>query len=159
MFDFYWSSLCTADILSMLSYVTWYFLIKFLRAIMLVIEYLLNHTSCLHSGTIALWVTSRLRTLPFAVIFFLAWVIFSTGYKFQNRSIVGQFYININFLISNFISLVWFCLNQKNNNFSNICLNTKLLFGSTHLVWCTSWYQYVYSNCKCDFFDFIIWIR
>ena len=64
MFDFSWYSLCTTDILLMLSYVTRYHLIKFLRAITLIIEYLLNHTSCLYTGTVALWVTARVPPFP-----------------------------------------------------------------------------------------------
>ena len=41
---------------------------------------------------------------------------------------------------------------EKNliNHFSNIWLNTKLLFGRTPVVWCTPWNQYVSSNCECE---------
>ena len=111
-FGFSRSSLCTANILSSLSYFTLYLLIKFLRAIMLGIVSLLNHKYCLYLGTLPLCIITRIYPFLCTEIFFPALVIFSTRYEFQNRSIVEQFPNNINLLWSNLISLLWLCLNK-----------------------------------------------
>ena len=91
------------------------FLMKFLREMMLVIEYLLNRTSCLYPGTVALWVNNRILTLTYTVIFFPALVIFSTRYEFQNRSIVEHLSNNITFFRYNLISFLWLCLNKTSS--------------------------------------------
>ena len=76
---YFYTSLCTTNILSMLSYVTRYCLDKFFRSVMLVVAYLLNHTSCLYLVTVALRVTSRVPPLPCTVIFFQPWWYFQLG--------------------------------------------------------------------------------
>ena len=79
---------------------------------MLVIESLINHTSCLYKGTVALWETTRLPQFPCTVILFSVLVIFSIRSELHNRSIIKQLSNNMTFLISNLINLVWFCLNK-----------------------------------------------
>ena len=93
------------------------YLDQILRSIMLVISYLLNHTSCLYLGTVALWVTSRVPPLTCTVILFPDLVIFSTRSKFQNWYIMEQLSNNITLLRYNLISLVWFCLKKKLQSF------------------------------------------
>ena len=63
-----------------------------------------------------------------------------------------QLYNNTTFLRSNFISLVWFCLNKSSLIlFSKVWLKIKpLLWGAT-VVLCTPWDQSVSSNWRCDF--------
>ena len=136
----------------MLIYVTRYCLINFLRAILFVIAYFLNHTSCLYPDTVYLWVTDRVPPLTCTVILFTALTMLSTRSKFHNISIVEQLYNNITFLRSNLISLVCFCLKKTSSIlFLNVLLHMNPLFYGTPVVWCNPFNQSVSSTCKCKF--------
>ena len=127
-------------------------LINFLIAMMLVMEYFLNHTSCIYLGTVELWLIDRDILFTCTVILFTALVMFSTRSELLNRANLEQLSNNITLMRYNSISLVRFCLKKTSSIlFSKLWLTINPLFCVTTVVWCASWNQPDTSNCKCDF--------
>ena len=151
MFVITCSSLRITNILLVISYVTWYCLIKFMREIMLIISSYINQKYPFYLVTVALWATARIPPFTYTVIFCPSLVIFSTRSKLQNISIVEHLYNNMALMISNLISLVWLFLKKKLDPFSYVWSNIIFLFGITPVVWYNPWNQYVSSNWKFDF--------
>ena len=123
----------------------------FLRTMMLVIVYLINHTSCLYPGTVLLWETARVAPFHLTAIIFTALMMFSTRSELQDRSVVEQLYNNKSFLRSNLISLMFFFNKTSLICFSEVWLNIKPLFCDNHVVWYIPCSQYIPQTGNANF--------